>query len=91
MQEIAEAGASLAGTVGALMSIALIGAAYFLPTIVARKPDVDALIASLTPTAGQTADFLAANRANIIDVSADSEQVWRASGEAILQTTWAIA
>lgn len=43
-------------------------------TIVARKPDVDALIASLTPTAGETADFLAANRANIIDVSADSEQ-----------------
>jgi virulence factor Mce-like protein len=43
-------------------------------TIVARRRDVDALIASLTPTAGRTADFLAANRANIIDVSADSEQ-----------------
>jgi len=43
-------------------------------TIVSRRPDIDALIASITPMASRTADFLAANRANVIDLAADSRQ-----------------
>ncbi|GAA5044289.1 MCE family protein [Nocardia callitridis] len=41
-------------------------------TIVQRKTDIDALYAVLTPTASSTADFLTANRDNIIDIAADS-------------------
>ncbi len=41
-------------------------------TIVQRRPQIDTLLATLNPTAATTADFLIANRDNIIDVSADS-------------------
>ncbi|MGO4615246.1 MCE family protein [Nocardia sp. 2YAB30] len=41
-------------------------------TIVQRRTDIDALYATLTPTSSSTADFLIANRDNIIDLAADS-------------------
>ncbi|MFX0579652.1 MCE family protein [Nocardia nepalensis] len=41
-------------------------------TIVQRRPQIDTLLATLNPTAATTADFLIANRDNIIDVAADS-------------------
>ncbi|WP_051406978.1 MCE family protein [Nocardia sp. CNY236] len=41
-------------------------------TIVQRRTDIDALLAIATPTAASTAEFLIANRDNIIDLSADS-------------------
>ncbi|QIS15999.1 MCE family protein [Nocardia arthritidis] len=41
-------------------------------TIVQRRFDIDSLYAVLTPASATTADFLIANRDNIIDVSADS-------------------
>ncbi|MEV6135130.1 MCE family protein [Nocardia sp. NPDC051990] len=41
-------------------------------TIVGRRPQIDTLLATLNPTAASTADFLIANRDNIIDVAADS-------------------
>ncbi|MEV4126507.1 MCE family protein [Nocardia sp. NPDC049707] len=41
-------------------------------TIVGRRPQIDTLLATLNPTAATTADFLIANRDNIIDVAADS-------------------
>ncbi|MEU2041662.1 MCE family protein [Nocardia niwae] len=41
-------------------------------TIVQRRTDIDALYATLTPTAATTTDFLIANRDNIVDVAADS-------------------
>lgn len=43
-------------------------------TVIERRADVDALIASLTPTAGRAADFFEANRANLIDLAADSRE-----------------
>ncbi|BAW03936.1 mammalian cell entry protein [Nocardia seriolae] len=41
-------------------------------TIVAKRSQIDTLMATLTPSASTTADFLLANRDNIIDVAADS-------------------
>ncbi|MFR9753303.1 MCE family protein [Nocardia sp. 004] len=41
-------------------------------TIVQRRTDIDVLYATLTPTSSNTADFLIANRDNIIDVAADA-------------------
>ncbi|WP_054816004.1 MCE family protein [Nocardia arizonensis] len=41
-------------------------------TIVQRRSDIDTLYATLTPTSSSTADFLVANRDNIIDIAADS-------------------
>lgn len=41
-------------------------------TIVQRRADIDALYAALTPTSASAADFLIANRDNIIDLAADS-------------------
>ncbi|MEV0033058.1 MCE family protein [Nocardia sp. NPDC050793] len=41
-------------------------------TIVQRRSDIDTLYATLTPTSSSLADFLLANRDNIIDVAADS-------------------
>ncbi|MET8877851.1 MCE family protein [Nocardia sp. NPDC004604] len=41
-------------------------------TIVQRRPQIDTLLATLNPTAASTADFLIANRDNIIDLAADS-------------------
>lgn len=41
-------------------------------TIVQRRWDIDSLYAVLTPTSSDTADFLVANRDNIIDLAADS-------------------
>ncbi|MEU8896581.1 MCE family protein [Nocardia sp. NPDC048505] len=41
-------------------------------TIVQRRGQLDALYATLTPASGSTADFLIANRDNIIDVAADA-------------------
>lgn len=43
-------------------------------TIVSQRPQIDTLIASLTATGGSTADFLAANKDNIISLSADSKE-----------------
>jgi virulence factor Mce-like protein len=41
-------------------------------TIVQKRSQIDTLMASLTPTAATTADFLIANHDNIIDLAADS-------------------
>ncbi|GAB0104945.1 MCE family protein [Nocardia sp. JMUB6875] len=41
-------------------------------TIVQKRSQIDTLMATLTPSAATTADFLLANRDNIIDVAADS-------------------
>ncbi|MGK8520717.1 MCE family protein [Nocardia asteroides] len=41
-------------------------------TIVQRRTDIDVLYATLTPTSATTAEFLIANRDNIVDVAADS-------------------
>ncbi|MEV0709872.1 MCE family protein [Nocardia aurea] len=41
-------------------------------TIVQRRSDIDTLYAVLTPTSASTADFLVANRDNIVDIAADS-------------------
>ncbi|WP_306363012.1 MCE family protein [Nocardia sp. CC227C] len=41
-------------------------------TIVERRSQIDTLLATLTPSAATTADFLIANRDNIIDVAADA-------------------
>ncbi|MBH0778395.1 MCE family protein [Nocardia bovistercoris] len=41
-------------------------------TIVQRRSDIDTLYATLTPTSSSAADFLLANRDNIIDIAADS-------------------
>ncbi|MFI6868098.1 MCE family protein [Nocardia sp. NPDC050406] len=41
-------------------------------TIVQQRSQIDTLLATLTPSASATADFLLANRDNIIDVAADS-------------------
>ncbi|GAB2542054.1 MCE family protein [Nocardia heshunensis] len=41
-------------------------------TIVQKRSQIDTLLATLTPSASTTADFLVANRDNIIDVAADS-------------------
>ncbi|MEC3951603.1 MCE family protein [Nocardia sp. CDC153] len=41
-------------------------------TIVQKRSQIDTLMATLTPSASTTADFLLANRDNIIDVAADS-------------------
>ncbi|MGQ4596867.1 MCE family protein [Nocardia sp. R6R-6] len=41
-------------------------------TIVQRRTDIDVLYATLTPTSATTAEFLLANRDNVIDVAADS-------------------
>lgn len=41
-------------------------------TVVQKRSQVDTLLATLTPSASTTADFLLANRDNIIDVAADS-------------------
>ncbi|MEU7764144.1 MCE family protein [Nocardia sp. NPDC049190] len=41
-------------------------------TIVQRRTDIDALYATLAPASLSTADFLIANRDNIIDLAADS-------------------
>ncbi|MEV0296779.1 MCE family protein [Nocardia sp. NPDC050710] len=41
-------------------------------TIVQRRSDIDTLYATLTPTSSSTADFLIANRDNIINLAADS-------------------
>ncbi|MEV0249132.1 MCE family protein [Nocardia sp. NPDC050712] len=41
-------------------------------TIVQRRSSIDTLFATLTPASGSTADFLIANRDNIIDLAADS-------------------
>lgn len=43
-------------------------------TIVQRRADIDALIQSLTPTSGRLADFFNTNRANLVDVAADSRE-----------------
>jgi len=43
-------------------------------TIVQKHSQIDTLYKTLTPTAGRTADFLAANHDNIIDVAADSRE-----------------
>ena len=43
-------------------------------TIVQRRPQIDALFASVTATAPTTADFLAANRDNIVSIAANSQQ-----------------
>ncbi|GAB4589303.1 MCE family protein [Nocardia sp. IFM 10818] len=41
-------------------------------TVVQKRWDIDTLMAVLTPSSSDLADFLAANRDNIIDVAADS-------------------
>ncbi|RJO76502.1 MCE family protein [Nocardia panacis] len=41
-------------------------------TIVQRRTDIDALYTVLTPASATTADFLTANRDNIVDLAADS-------------------
>ncbi|RMI31047.1 MCE family protein [Nocardia stercoris] len=41
-------------------------------TVIQKRSQIDTLYAVLTPTSAQTADFLAANHDNIIDVAADS-------------------
>lgn len=41
-------------------------------TVVQKRSQIDTLLATLTPSAATTADFLVANRDNIIDVAADS-------------------
>ncbi|MBB5914488.1 virulence factor Mce-like protein [Nocardia transvalensis] len=41
-------------------------------TVVQKRSQLDTLYSVLTPTSAQTADFLVANRDNIIDVAADS-------------------
>ncbi|WP_330184721.1 MCE family protein [Nocardia sp. NBC_01503] len=41
-------------------------------TIVQKRPDIDQMLATLTPSSSDLADFLVANRDNIIDVAADS-------------------
>ncbi|WP_067700060.1 MCE family protein [Nocardia jejuensis] len=41
-------------------------------TIVQKRSQIDTMLAVLTPSASTTADFLLANRDNIIDVAADS-------------------
>ncbi|HEY5852488.1 MAG TPA: MCE family protein [Aldersonia sp.] len=43
-------------------------------TIVTRRPQIDALLASVTATAPTTADFLAANRDNIVSIAANSQE-----------------
>ena len=41
-------------------------------TVVQKRSQIDTLYSTLTPTSADTADFLAANRDNIIDIAADS-------------------
>ncbi|MET9491846.1 MCE family protein [Nocardia sp. NPDC006630] len=41
-------------------------------TIVQKRPQIDTMLATLTPSSSALADFLVANRDNIIDVAADS-------------------
>ncbi|NUS43512.1 MAG: MCE family protein [Mycobacteriaceae bacterium] len=43
-------------------------------TVIQKRSDVDALVASLTPTASHLADFLNANRDNVIGIAADSRE-----------------